>query len=443
MPPPTDAERRLAALVESSGDAIIALDISGLITDWNAAATRIYGFSAGEAVGARLTELIIPSDRRRELQSRSLDELERGPIKAEVTHMRSDGAVFPVQVVTSTFRGGDGAIAGVSLIARDISERLAREHELEMLARIVESSNDAIISFDRDGVITVWSGATERLLGWSAAEKLGQPLATVTQAPERIIEVFEQLERGEPVTGYATIPARDGRVVEIHRTAFPIREQRNRIVGCGVIMSDVTEQRQLEHQLRQAQKMEAVGQLAGGVAHDFNNLLMVIKGYAEVARGKLAGGPGAHELEEIDAAAARAAEVTQKLLAISRRQLLDPVALDLGDVVTGLEPLLRRLIGEDIQVALELAARRPARARRRGAVRGRADQPGDQRARRDAGRRDADHRDRARTARTRAWRSPTPASGSPPSSSRTCSSRSIRPRRSARAPGSGWPPWTA
>ncbi len=121
----------------------------------------------------------------------------------------------------------------------------------------------------------------------------------------------------------------------------------------------MTERHELEDQLRQAQKMEAVGQLAGGIAHDFNNLLTVIAGYGQLARAHVGAGAGAAELAEIARAAERATVLTRQLLAFSRRQLLDPVVLDLTEVVRGLAPMLGRLIGEDIEVELRADAQLP------------------------------------------------------------------------------------
>src|SRR3954453_9348204 len=118
------------------------------------------------------------------------------------------------------------------------------------------------------------------------------------------------------------------------------------------VLRDITERRILEDQLRQAQKMEAVGQLAGGVAHDFNNLLTVIGGYSEIARRPIGAGPGANELVEVERAAERATQLTRQLLAFSRQQVMDAVSLDLGEVTAGLLPMLRRLIGEDIEIAV-------------------------------------------------------------------------------------------
>ena len=118
------------------------------------------------------------------------------------------------------------------------------------------------------------------------------------------------------------------------------------------VLRDITERRVLEDQLRQAQKMEAVGQLAGGIAHDFNNLLTVIAGYGEIARRRIGAGPGVNELGEIQRAAERAGELTRQLLAFARRQVLEPVPLDVNRVATGLAPMLSRLLGETIEIAM-------------------------------------------------------------------------------------------
>jgi PAS domain S-box-containing protein len=203
-----------------------------------------------------------------------------------------------------------------------------------------------------------WNRGAELTFGYEAAEIAGRSVVTLSHAgPDspQVHEFFAALNRGETVEREAMARRRDGTPIHIAYTAFPIRDDHGAIQAGGMIARDVTEQRRLQEQLRQAQKMEAVGQLAGGIAHDFNNLLTVITGYGQLARTLIGSGTGASELEAIERAAERATELTRQLLAFSRRQRLDPVVLDLSAVARGLAPMLRRLIGDDIEVELRLA----------------------------------------------------------------------------------------
>jgi two-component system, cell cycle sensor histidine kinase and response regulator CckA len=145
------------------------------------------------------------------------------------------------------------------------------------------------------------------------------------------------------------------------RLVMEVRSQPEFLPGRHLfVLRDITESHRIEERLRQAQKMEAVGQLAGGVAHDFNNLLTVIGGYTELARRNIGAGPGGAELAEVERATQRATQLTRQLLAFSRQQILDPVPLDLGEVATALVPMLRRLIGEDIEIAMLAAPGLPS-----------------------------------------------------------------------------------
>jgi two-component system, cell cycle sensor histidine kinase and response regulator CckA len=145
------------------------------------------------------------------------------------------------------------------------------------------------------------------------------------------------------------------------RLVMEVRSQPEFLPGRHLfVLRDITESHRIEERLRQAQKMEAVGQLAGGVAHDFNNLLTVIGGYSELARRNIGAGPGGAELAEVERATQRATQLTRQLLAFSRQQILDPVPLDLGEVATALVPMLRRLIGEDIEIAMLAAPGLPS-----------------------------------------------------------------------------------
>ena len=241
---------------------------------------------------------------------------------------------------------------------------------------------------------------------------------------------------------------RDGSEIDVEVTTGRIDFEGHHAVL--VVAHDVSERKRLERRLTDAEKMEAIGRLAGGVAHDFNNLLTVISGYTEILLAR----DGGEELEEIARAARQAAGLTRQLLAFSRRQVLHPKVLDLNEIVAGMETMLHRIIGDDVSVGDAARGGPLGRRGRPRADRARDPQPRRQRPRRDAARRraharDAQRRARGRTARTSSPArtccspSPTPASAWTRRSARTCSSRSSPPSRAARARAWGSRPCSA
>ncbi len=237
-----------------------------------------------------------------------------------------------------------------------------------ILATLIESSPLAIVTFDPDGVVTLWNPAAERIFGWSADEALGTRLPFV---PAEKQEEFRALRRralgGEVFTEPELHRRRaDGSPIVVSVSTSPLRGPDGTIYGIMSILMDVTERKaaeetrerlaMVEEKLRQSQKMEAVGRLAGGVAHDFNNLLTAISGYSELLLHRLPEySTLRRDVEEIRKAGDRAATLTRQLLAFSRRQILQPKVLDLNAVVGGMERMLRRLIGEDIELSADLS----------------------------------------------------------------------------------------
>ena len=226
------------------------------------------------------------------------------------------------------------------------------ELERLRLIAIVESSDDAIVSKDLDGVVRSWNPAAERIFGWSAAEMVGQPIFKVIP-PELHDEEHALLARirlGEHLAHYETDRLRkDGRRVRISLTLSPLRDSEGRLIGASAIKRDVTNERLLEARLQQAQRMEAVGRLAGGIAHDFNNLLTVIGGLSSLVLTRL--GEETRErrdLEQVLRATERATALTQQLLTFSRRQIASNEVLELEPILHNLDALLRRLIGEQL-----------------------------------------------------------------------------------------------
>jgi two-component system cell cycle sensor histidine kinase/response regulator CckA len=238
-------------------------------------------------------------------------------------------------------------------------QRQRSEETMRWLAAMVESSDDAIIGKTLDGVITSWNAGAVRTYGYTAAEAVGRPIGLLAP-PDRAGEtadILGRLRQGNRIEQFETVRVRkDGKAIQVSLTISPVCDAAGRPVGATTIARDVSERKALEEQLRQAQKMEAIGHLAGGVAHDFNNLLTVITGYSDLLLARLPGADPAHHLVgEIRKAGDRAAALVRQLLAFGRKTLLQPIVLDLNGVVAETERMCRRLIGEDVELVTSLA----------------------------------------------------------------------------------------
>jgi two-component system, cell cycle sensor histidine kinase and response regulator CckA len=354
------ASRHLASIVEASEDAIISKTIDGVILSWNAGAESLYGYTAAEAIG-RPVSLIIPADRIEE----ESDLARRASAGRPLTHFetirqKKEGTCVHVSLTLSPIRDDAGRISRVSSIARDITERRAAERALfdaeERMRFALEVSHVGIWDVDLRTGVSRWSTISEQQHGIAAGTFAGtiEAFAAAIHADDRR-EVLDAIDRAVRERVDANIVYRtiwpDGGVHWIRSIGrFVYDEMGNPVRGAGIAM-DVTERQTLEEQFRQSQKMEAIGQLAGGIAHDFNNMLTAILGNAEFLADALPeDGSLRTDVEEIQKAATRAATLTHQLLAFSRKQMLAPTVLHVGDVVGGVTPMLRRLIGETISL---------------------------------------------------------------------------------------------
>ena len=295
------------------------------------------------------------------LQQRFIAQVNAGVRKhysMEKRYLHPDGKVVWVDFSYQREIYPDGTIEELTTVV-DITERKTVEQQLMQLAVIVESSEDAIISKTLDGIITSWNRGAEIIFGHPASETLGQPMLMLF--PDELkyeeADILARIACGESVEHFETERLRkDGTRLRVSATISPLKNAQGEIVGASTIARDTTRQHILEEQLRQSQKMEAIGQLAGGVAHDFNNILAVIQMQAELS--KMEGNSSPEQvvcLDEIQAAANRAANLTRQLLLFSRRQRLQPRELDLSDSITGMTKMLRRILGEDIQMQFKYA----------------------------------------------------------------------------------------
>lgn len=243
-------------------------------------------------------------------------------------------------------------------LQKQIEQGRERETAARHFTSIVASSNDAIVSKNLNSIVLSWNKAAERIFGYTAGEMIGTPITRLI--PDNHLdeepEILRRIQAGQTLNHYETIRRRkDGTLINISLTVSPIMDEQGRIVGASKIARDITDLKTAEEQLRQAQKMEAVGRLAGGVAHDFNNLLTSILGFVDLALAETESDSDVAEyLEEVRKAGIRASNLTQQLLAYSRKQILAPRVVDLNECVAELDKMLTRLIGEDLEFRTRL-----------------------------------------------------------------------------------------
>ncbi len=333
----------------------------------SAGVLRILGLSSFDGRSETLEALIHPDDRA--LNEAAGREARRtGRFASTHRIVRPSGEVRWVEVRADVAVEVDGGVRNYGTI-HDVTERRLSEIAHEALearhGRLFEIANEAVWALDDASRVTFANQRMVRLLGRDESELVGAPVLSFVP-PDLQQAHVEHLERGR--TGVAerfdtSLLRRDGSSVAVRISASPLFAADGTFEGSIAMVADLTEQRQLEEQLRQAQKMDAVGRLAGGIAHDFNNMLSVILSFNALAQADL---PPAHpvavHLSEVQRAAERAAELTKQLLAFSRKQLLKPRVLDPNALVREQGPMIRRLIGEDIELSFVLRAEGRVRA---------------------------------------------------------------------------------
>ncbi len=359
------SEERYRLLFERNLAGVYRCTSDGQILDCNEAFARMCGFaSCNEALEHNGWEFFRSSPDRQAALTR-LTKL--GTLtNFETRLVRKDGRPVWILENASFLKGKDGTVAAIEGTLFDISDRKNAEQMLDRLKRqnelILNSAGEGIHGVDLHGSTTFVNPAAARMLGREVTEMIGrshhdllcQSSAVQTGLSPSQCAICATLRDGSPRhLDDATFYRKDGTSFPVESTCSAIRDELGKIVGTVLTFRDITERTHLEEQLRRVQKMEAVGSLAGGVAHDFNNLLTGILGFTDIVLEQVGKeGPLREDVNEIKKAAQRAASVTQQLLAFSRRQILAPQLLDLNTVVADVEKMLRRLIGEDIDLVI-------------------------------------------------------------------------------------------
>jgi two-component system, cell cycle sensor histidine kinase and response regulator CckA len=348
-------EQKYRTLFEHSFDAVYFTRNDGAVLDANAAACRLHGMTLAELREAGHGRLVLQDQRLAELVRR---RAEAGKARGELTLLRKDGSAVPVEVESVVVDPGRPDWT-TFVIARDVSPRVRADAELRRLEAAVEQTPASIVITDAAGVIQYVNPAFERTTGWGRAEAFGARPSVLKSGRHGTAfyqAMWAAISSGQVWKGRIVNRSRDGRLFTEDAVIAPVFGEAGAIRNYVAVKRDITKDLELEEELAQAQRLESIGRLAGGVAHDFNNLLTVILGAAETLRDRLAGGRDAplEEVEEIGAAGQRAAELTRQLLAFARKQPIAPAPLDLNAAVRGAERLLRRALGEDVELRVHL-----------------------------------------------------------------------------------------
>ena len=366
-------EARYRLLVDAITDyAIYMLDPQGVVTSWNAGAQRFKGYEASEIIGEHFSRFYPEPERLAGEPAKALNAaVSEGRYEKEGWRIRKDGSRFWAHVVIDPIWAPSGEILGFAKITRDLTERRGAEETLrqsqEQFRLLVQGVTDyAIYLLDPNGRVTSWNAGAERIKGYTQEEILGRHFSRFYTEDDR--------QAGTPERALATVRSegrfehegwrvrKDGTRFWAHVIIDAVRDEDGRLIGFAKITRDITERRQTQQALDQArealfqsQKLDAIGQLTGGVAHDFNNLLMVVLGSLEMVRKRLPDDPKILAL--IDNAmegARRGATLTQRMLAFARKQELSLEAVDLAALVEGMRGMMERSIGPSIRIETSL-----------------------------------------------------------------------------------------
>jgi PAS domain S-box-containing protein len=367
------SERRFRMLVDGVVDyAIYMLDPSGVVINWNSGAERLKGYTADEIVGQHISKFYTREERAAGVPARVLEVAAReGRYEAEGWRVRKDGSRFWAMEVVDAIRNEAGQLEGFAKVTRDVTERRSaqdalRESERQFRLLVSNVTDYALFLLDPNGIVTSWNAGAQRIKGYSADDIIGQHFSRFYPERDRAAGVparalYAAAHEGRFETEGWRI-RKDGSMFWANVVIDPVRDENGDLVGFAKITRDITERREAQASLQEAQeqrvhlqKMEALGQLTGGVAHDFNNLLMVVSGQAEILKRRIADDPRTvRAVDAIEQAAARGRTLTRQLLTFSRRDTLKPSFFELAERIDGLRTMLASSLGATLALATGL-----------------------------------------------------------------------------------------
>ncbi|MDR3555054.1 MAG: PAS domain S-box protein [Syntrophobacteraceae bacterium] len=344
------SEEKYRNIIQAAMDGYVLMDMTGRIIGVNESYCRMSGYSADELLKMHASQL--DADRSaEEIAAHGRWMMQHGETRFEVRHRRKDGAVYDVEI-SIQHRAADGG--RLVCFLRDISERKKAEKAVRRLETAIEQAAEVIVITDSEGNIEYVNPAFERLTGYSRDEALGQNPRVLKSGEHDDLfyrELWLNISNGGTWRGHLVNKRKDGSIFTEDAAISPVLDKAGRIVNYVAAKRDISEEVRLQGQLFQAQKMESVGRLAGGVAHDFNNMLAVILGHSELALEDVdPAHPVYPALEEIRTAANRSADLVRQLLTFARKQTIAPRVLDINEAVESMLKMVRRLIGENIEL---------------------------------------------------------------------------------------------
>ncbi len=350
------SEERYRSLVEQQGEGICVVDADEQITFANPAAERVFGLLPGELIGKKLDNFLQPEYLLlvKEQKEHSWDQ-SRGSYEIEITTPNNEKRYL---LVTSTLNFDEQEnFIEAFWILRDITQRRMAEQENARLATIVRQTDEGILIFNLDGSVRYVNPSFERITGYSNEDMAGRSLQRFQggkQGQDFYRDIGNKLLSGETWSGRISEQKKDGTPFVVETLLSPILDNSGWVINYVAGIRDVTREIELERQLRVAQQMKAVGQLAGGIAHEFNNILAVIIGYAELMMEPDLPETLLEGVLEIKRSAERAASLTQQLLAFGRKQIRRPVVLNLNELLAELSKIVEMSLKGDIEMDMEL-----------------------------------------------------------------------------------------